>query len=60
MAYRGNKRLNAEIERQISAWSGTVHGQAIKNMYENGAEYDGICELMGIDYEDYEEEMSDE
>ncbi|GFI48316.1 hypothetical protein IMSAGC019_03643 [Lachnospiraceae bacterium] len=56
MAYRGNQRLNAEIERQIAAWDGTVHGQAIKNMYENGSEYESICELMGLDYEDYEEE----
>ena len=56
MAYRGNQRLNAEIERQIAAWDVTVHGQAIKNMYENGSEYESICELMGLDYEDYEEE----
>ncbi len=56
MAYRGNQRLNNEIERQIAAWDGTIHGKVIKNTYENGAEYDCICELMGLDYEDYEEE----
>lgn len=56
MAYRGNHRLNEAIEDHIRAWDGTVHGQAIKNMYENGSEYEGICEAAGIDYEDYEEE----
>ena len=27
----------------------------IKNMYENGSSYESICEVIGIDYEDYEE-----
>ena len=35
---------------------GTVHGQVIKNMYENGSDYESICEAASIDYEDYEEE----
>lgn len=56
MAYRGNHRLNCEIERQIDAWDGTIHGQTIKNMYENGSDYESICDVLGIDIEDYEEE----
>lgn len=56
MPDRSNQRLNAEIERQIDAWDGTIHGQMIKNMYENGSSYEAICEVMQIDYEDYEEE----
>lgn len=56
MADRSNHRLNEEIERQIRAWDGTVHGQMIRNMYENGSEYESICEVAGIDYEDYEED----
>lgn len=56
MADRGNHRLNCEIERHIAAWDGTVHGQVIKNMYENGSDYESICEAASIDYEDYEEE----
>lgn len=56
LANRGNQKLNAEIERHIEAWSGTVHGQAIRNMYENGSSYEGICEAMGIDYSDYEDD----
>lgn len=56
MADRGNHRLNAEIERNINQWYGTVHGQVIKNMYENGSDYESICEAANIDYEDYEEE----
>ena len=56
MAYRGNQRLNEEIEHQISMWGGTIHGFQIKNAYENGCDYETVCELAGIDYEDYEEE----
>lgn len=56
MNYRNNYRLNAEIERQIDAWDGTIHGQMIKNMYENGSSYEAICEVMQIDYEDYVED----
>lgn len=53
---RTNRRLNDEIERLISAWDGTVFGQSIRNMYENGSDYESICEIAGIEYEDYEEE----
>ena len=55
MADRSNHRLNVAIERHIEQWDGTVHGQAVKNMYENGSGYESICEMAGIDYEDYEE-----
>ena len=55
MADRSNNALNNEIERHISTWHGTVHGFAIKNMYENGASYESICEAAGIDIEDYKE-----
>lgn len=56
MADRTNKRLNDEIEKQIDLWWGTIHGYQLKNMYENGTDYESICEIAGIDYEDYEEE----
>lgn len=55
MGERNNQKLNAEIERQIEAWDGTIHGRTIKNMYENGSDYESICEVMQIDYADYEE-----
>lgn len=55
MEDRNNHRLNAEIERQIDAWDGTIHGQTIKNMYENGSSYESICEVMQINYADYDE-----
>lgn len=55
MADRSNHRLNEEIESHIRQWDGTIHGQMVKNMYENGTSYEGICEVMQIDYEDYEE-----
>ena len=56
MADRSNQRLNAEIERHIDAWDGTIHGRTIKNMYENGCCYEAICAAMQIDYNDYMEE----
>jgi len=51
---RENSALNALIEKEIFMWDETVHGAAVKNAYENGSSYETICELMGIDYEDYE------
>jgi hypothetical protein len=56
MADRSNHRLNVEIESHIYQWDGTIHGQTVKNMYENGSDYESICEVAGIDYEDYEED----
>ena len=56
MSDRSNLRLNEEIKRQINMWNGTIYGQTIKNMYENGSDYESISEVMQIDYEDYKEE----
>ena len=56
MGYRGNHSLNIIIERYIDIWWGTAIGQSVKNMYENGTDYESICEVMQIDYADYEEE----
>ena len=36
MSDRSNHRLNVLIEDHIRQWDGTVHGQSVKNMYENG------------------------
>ena len=55
MTDRSNQRLNKEIERQIDMWDGTIHGRTIKNMYENGTNYESIWEVMQVSYEDYEE-----
>lgn len=56
MPDRSNHRLNEAIEQHIHNWDGTIHGQCVKNMYENGCDYESICEYIGIDFEDYEEE----
>lgn len=56
MSDRRNHRMNVEIERHIDMWDGTIHGQTIKNMYENGSDYESICEAANIDYEDYRED----
>lgn len=53
---RTNRRLNTIIERFIDNYDGTSIGQDVRNMYENGSNYESICERMGIDYEDYKEE----
>lgn len=54
MADRSNLRLNEAIEEHIAQWDGTIHGCRIKNMWENGAEYESICEAANIDICDYE------
>ena len=56
MADRSNARLNEAIEQHIAQWDGTVHGICIKNMWENGADYESICEAANIDIEDYEDD----
>ena len=55
MGDRSNHLLNVEIERFIDAWGDTIIGHQVKNMYENGTDYESICEAMNIDYADYEE-----
>lgn len=54
MADRSNLKLNEEIERQISMWDGTIFGFEVKNMYENGVDYEVICKQLNIDYGEYE------
>lgn len=58
MTDRSNHRLNVEIERFIDMWDGTILGYEIKNMYENGTDYESICERADIDYEDYREDWN--
>lgn len=54
MAYvdRSNESLNYEIEKLINQWDGTIFGAEIRNMYENGCDYEHICEAAGIEYID--------
>ena len=56
MVDRSNQRLNEKIENLIYMWGGTIYGLMIQNMYDNGSDYESICEVAGINYEDYEEE----
>lgn len=56
MPDRSNQRLNETIENMIRMWDGTIHGQMIRNMYENGSDYEIICEMAHIDYGEYEED----
>lgn len=50
---RSNHQLNIVIERFIDNYYGTAIGSDIKNMYENGSDYESICDRMGIEIEDY-------
>ena len=56
MMDRSNCRLNTVIERFIDNYDGTSIGQDIRNMYENGSDYENICDRMGIEYKEYAEE----
>ena len=56
MADRSNKALNDVIEAQIDIWDGTVHGYQIKNAWKNGCDYETMCKLCGLEYEEYEQE----
>lgn len=53
---RTNFSLNTIIERFIDNYDGTAIGQDIRNMYENGSNYESICDRMGINFEDFQEE----
>lgn len=46
-------KLEERIRQFISDWDGTVAGQTVKNMLKNGGDYESICEVIGIDYDDY-------
>lgn len=46
MADRSNQRLNEAIENMIRMWDGTIHGQTIRNMYENGSDYESMMNLQ--------------
>lgn len=53
---RSNKKLNKAILAHISDWKGTVHGTAIKTMWDNGDDYEKICEAASIDISQFPEE----
>lgn len=53
---RTNHRLNVIIERFIEAYDGTAVGQDVRNMFENGTDYDHICDRIDVDYDEYRED----
>lgn len=38
------------IQRFIDEYDGTAIGQSVKNMLDNGTDYDKICEYADIEY----------
>ena len=55
MIYRGNQPLNEYIEDYINSWKDTPTGIMVNNMFNGGAEYEDICEVIGTNYEDWED-----
>ncbi|MBE6677961.1 MAG: hypothetical protein E7597_04115 [Ruminococcaceae bacterium] len=53
MYNRNNNYLNVEIERYIEQYWGTSIGTSVRNMYENGTDYEKICDMIGWDYDDF-------
>lgn len=46
--------VEEKINEMIRTWEGTVFGESLKNMYENGTSYECICEYAGIDYDEFD------
>ena len=55
MGDRDNRELNEVIESHIRQWDGTIHGYCVKNAWENGTDYEAMCEMIGINYEDFQD-----
>ncbi len=53
MIDRDNKLLNEVIEKYIDHWHGTPTGIMISKMYYGCSDYDEICSVIGINYDDY-------
>lgn len=56
MADRSNRKLNLIIEEQIEAWRGTPTGVILRKAYRGETSYEGLCEIAGLDPEEYTEE----
>lgn len=52
MGDRSIEWLNQKIEDFINAWRGTPAGIMVSRMYFGGADYEDICPLIGVDYEE--------
>lgn len=44
------------INQHIQAYAGTIHGFTLKNMLDNGAPIEDLCEAAGIPFEEEDEE----
>ena len=56
MADRNNKELNEIIEKHIEAWRGTPTGAILRKAYRGETSYEGICQIIGLDPDDYLDE----
>ena len=53
MADRSNKELNRIIEERIWAWRGTPTGAILRKAYKGETSYEGLCEIAGLDPDEY-------
>lgn len=56
MTDRNNRKLNEAIEKQIERWNGTPTGVILKKAYRGETSYEGICQMLGLDPEEYMED----
>ena len=53
MSREARGRLDREIQSVIDQWEGTIFGYELKNMRDNGTDYETLCEKAGLLYEDF-------
>lgn len=56
MADRSNRDLNRIIEKNIEAWRGTPTGAILRKAYRGETSYEGICQIIGLDPDEYLDE----
>lgn len=56
MTDRNNRKLNEVIEKQIERWNETPTGVILKKAYRGETSYEGICQMLGLDPEEYMED----
>lgn len=50
---RFNRKLNEKIREMINMYTGTVFGERLRNAYQGGMSYEGLCAMCNLDPADY-------
>lgn len=59
MEPRYNAKLNEKIRQLIDAYRDTVFGERLRKAYQGNMSYEGLCEMCGLDPDDYDVEPED-